>query len=795
MKRLLFGGQWGLIFSVVGLALILIPVSAKQNPEGEPLVQKVKVSIDRAIKFLRAQENGRGNWEVDGESAARKGGWTSLAMLALLNSGIKPEDPMILRGLEFLRGIKPEQTYTVGLQTMVLVQAAQPQDKPLIERNVKWLLDSRIPGKGGRPGGWGYGSGLGTADNSNTQYALLGIHEGIRAGVKVPEQTLRDLQNDVLSNQQGDGGWSYRNEPFTTLTMTTAGLCNLIITGMDLQQGKQKIKPDGSAEDCGVYEENAALRRAVRWLGDNFPAKIRNTGDAMRTLRHPFYALYGIERAGRLTGQRYFAGHDWYRVGSDFLVSIQDADGSFGGGRGGMGGLDSWPVVATSFSLLFLAKGRTPVLVSKLAHNGELSWNRKRSDMRNLVEFTSRNVFEGLPLAWQVFDTSKVDMETKDGIRAVAGDLLQSPIVWFNGHDRVPGGSQVNLLKEYVSNGGFIVAEACCGSPQFDAEFRRLVKELFPENELIRLPDGHPIWTASGKFLVDPAEFPLYGISQGCKTVLVYSEKPIAGYWEENRFTAGRGREAFRLGANIIAYATGMEAPKPRLTEAEVFKPEDRTQVRRGFLRVGQIKHGGDWQPAPRAMNSLMEKARKDGLDVVLQPKPVSLADPNLFDFKFLYLHGRTPFQFPSENLKQLKFVLDNGGTLLSDACCGAKPFDQSFRSMVKDLFADSPAGSKPKLEPIPPGDELYSADLNGKLINQIRLRRESQAGQPTDAEYKLAQPRLEGVKIQGRWAIIYSPYDLGCALEKNKGSDCVGYDHDSAVLLAKAVLFYSLRR
>ena len=72
MKRLLFGGQWGLIFSVVGLALILIPVSAKQNPEGEPLVQKVKVSIDRAIKFLRAQENGRGNWEVDGESAARR---------------------------------------------------------------------------------------------------------------------------------------------------------------------------------------------------------------------------------------------------------------------------------------------------------------------------------------------------------------------------------------------------------------------------------------------------------------------------------------------------------------------------------------------------------------------------------------------------------------------------------------------------------------------------------------------------------------------------------------------------
>ena len=191
-----------------GAGVSLSPVTAQQNPGQEPLVQKVKVSIDRAIKFLREQENGRGNWEVDGESATRKGGWTSLAMLALLNAGIRPEDPMIQRGLVFLRSVKPEQTYSVGLQTMVFVQAAQPQDKPLIDRNVKWLIDTRIAAKNGRAGGWGYGSGEGTPDNSNTQYALLGIHEGIKAGAQVGERMLRDLQTDILGNQQGDGGWS-----------------------------------------------------------------------------------------------------------------------------------------------------------------------------------------------------------------------------------------------------------------------------------------------------------------------------------------------------------------------------------------------------------------------------------------------------------------------------------------------------------------------------------------------------------------------------------------------------------
>lgn len=779
------------------LALGQIPVAKGfQDPRkgGENLVEDVKKAIEKAIQFLKDQEQGRGNWEIDGEAGARRGGWSSLAMLALLNAGIKPDEPIIQRGLAYLRGLAPEQTYTVGLQTMVFAQAGQPQDKPLIQRNVDWLVKSRIPSREGRTGGWGYGSGQGSPDNSNTQYALLGIHEGLKAGAAVQERVLKDIQMDLLSSQQADGGWSYRNEPFTSLTMTTAGLCNLIITGMDLMKGKQKLRPDGSADDCGIYDENLALVKAVKWLGDSFPDRIRNSTDASKLLKHPYYALYGVERAGRLTGQRYLGGHDWYRVGCDFLVKVQGPDGSWGKDIGSFGSLDSWPVVATSFSLLFLAKGRTPVLISKFAHNGERSWNRKRNDMRNLVEFTSKQLFE-VPLAWQVFDTQRIPLENADEIRKTAAELLQSPIVWFNGHDRVPNGAQRELLKEFVSNGGFIMAEACCNSPQFDAEFRQLVKQLFPDNTLIRLPETHPIWTASGKFLVNPEEFPLYGISQGCKTVLVYSPKAISGYWEENRFAEGKGREAFRLGANIIAYATGMEAPKPRLTVADVFQPEARQQVRRGFLKVGQIKYGIDWQPAPRAMRSLMEQARKAGLDVDLEAKPVSILDPNLADFKFLYLHGRAGFTFPKTDLTQLKWVLQNGGTLLSDACCGAKAFDESFRKMVDDLFADEPGVGKPKLEPIPMNDLLYSAELNGKLIDKVKLRREPQAGQPTEAEYKLGSPRLEGVKVNGRWVIIYSRHDLGCALEKNKSTDCIGYDYESAVQLARAALYYALTR
>ena len=41
-----------------------------------------------------------------------------------------------------------------------------------------------------------------------------------------------------------------------------------------------------------------------------------------------------IERAGRLSGQRFLGGQDWYRVGCEYLVSTQRRDGSWqGGGR------------------------------------------------------------------------------------------------------------------------------------------------------------------------------------------------------------------------------------------------------------------------------------------------------------------------------------------------------------------------------------------------------------------------------------------------------------------------------
>jgi hypothetical protein len=780
----------------VPLILLAVTAAAVPAPPGasrpkEELADRVRVAIERGVQFLKDKEGNKGYWEdVDMDAAPWKGGWSSLALLALLNSGVPPDAPVIQRGLEKLRTIEPEKTYVVGLQTMVFVQAGFPVDRDRIKRNVDWLLKTRLET------GWTYSAQherTNVADYSNTQYALLGLHEGIRSGVKVSEADLREIRTIYERGQRPDGSWTYRmNGPYPSrLTMTAAGLCGLIITGMDLEAGKQVLRPDGSAENCGVYEAQKPVANALRWIGSRLPSQLNPT--TIGDLEHyPFYCLYGLERAGRLSGQRFFGEKDWYRIGCEYLVGIQDvSDGSWHGDDI-IAVMEGQRIVATSFALLFLSKGRTPVLLTKLAYGARdyEGWNNKHNDARHLVEFASDELYKKHPLAWQIFDTRGMEAGGLEQVRNRAAELLQSPILYFNGHDLVGwSGFDSDVLKEYIANGGFLFVEACCGDRRFDERIREVLGKLF-ETPLEPLPADHPVFV--GKYVVSSKQFPLEGIQQGCKTVVVYSPVALAGHWEADDRKSERGRKAFELAANVIAYATGLELPKPRLTDVEVFRGDsEREEVRRGFLKVAQLQHGGDWHPAPKAMRNLMTEVRKTGLDVVLQTRDLAASDPNLFDYRFVYMHGRKPFTMTDADKKNLRFLLKSGGLLFADACCGSKAFDASFRTFLEELWAPD----KLKLEPIPPDDPLFGKELNGSAIASVRCRREGPDGRTADSEYRDVVPALEGVKYNGRWVVIYSRYDIGCALEKHPSGDCLGHTYESAVQLGRAAVLYAMRR
>lgn len=798
------------------LSLIAVPAATFGQQDAE-YVKRINNSIDRGVQWLQRQEGGTGTWERFGiiQVAGYEGGPSALITLALLNAGVNPKDKLIERALQVMRKFPPQKTYIVALQTMVFAEAKDPRDLPTIQRNVDWLLNNAVR-RGNTIVGWDYPTGPpANTDGSNTQYALLGLYAGKLAGATVSDETWRQVRDLYLRDGEDEDAkvsfWRYKsrikhpgNGP--SFSMTTAGVCGLVIARMGLVESEQALNAvTGVAANCGVYKSDEKIEKGLNFIARHFA--FQNTPEE----KQPFYNIYGLERLGRLSGQRFIGNYDWYRAGCDWLVPRQAADGSWPGS-----GIANYSHISTAFAILFLAKGRTPVLISKLAYGqhsltpngimterleaGVIGWNRKHSDCRNLVEYASRELFDGTPLAWQVYDPRRGDYSTPDKMTKEVGILVESPLLYFNGHTApFLTGQQKELIRQYVEKGGFVFAEACCGSPEFAKGFAELMAELFPENELKPMPKEHPIWRAYAA--VSPADFPgMQCLDRGCRTVAVLSTEPIAGYFEESKYApatgkpaTNRGERAFKLAGNVIAYATGMEPPKQRGTQRQFAKDTGDRTPPKGYLRPVQLKIPGEPPPAPAAMRTLaghLQQAAK--FDVILDKdayrEPLSMRDEDLFKSKFLYMHGRKAFDVTDDEIKNVQFALETGGLLLADACCGKKEFDAAFRTFAGKLFPGQ------KLEPIPSDDLLFSEALSGEAIKFVK-RREKSDGGGSDGGFLSVPPALEGIKVEGRWVVIYSKYDLGCAIEGHKSTDCLGHDRDSALRIATAAVLYALKR
>src|SRR4051812_15952416 len=89
---------------VASLAGLVVAAAALAAPAPPAAADDVLQAIDRGVRYLRTQEAGRGHWEESQQIAVtRPGGMTALAVLALLEAGVKPDDPVIRRGLDYLR--------------------------------------------------------------------------------------------------------------------------------------------------------------------------------------------------------------------------------------------------------------------------------------------------------------------------------------------------------------------------------------------------------------------------------------------------------------------------------------------------------------------------------------------------------------------------------------------------------------------------------------------------------------------------------------------------------------------
>jgi len=779
-----------------GFLLVAMFLPTRTSAAQDLTPEQVNRAIDNGVKFLKDQQNVRGAWrEHPGEPC----GLSALCTLALLECGVPKDDPVVKKALEYLRGFTtPRRTYSTSLQTMALCSADPERDAPLIRKNVAWLQNSQISSDGSR-GAWSYGAKGGGGDRSNTQFALLALHEAERVGIRTDrsDQTWRLARQYWLDSQQVDGSWCYFDGTASTGSMTCAGIASLVITSGHVSRGDARVS-GGDVICCGEKEDIDEIERGLAWLADHFTVEFNPTGGGagwqeLREAWH-FYYLYGLERVGRLTGKRFIGkDHDWYREGAGYLVRKQDTL-AVNGRWAGRSRIETEPLIATSFALLFLAKGRRPIVVSKLAFDDNSNWNQHRRDVAHLTRFVERQWRR--KLTWQTIDIRKAGVE----------DLLQSPVIFISGTRSLPlAAEQKKALKEYVERGGFIFAEACdgngCDGEAFDRAFRSLMQELFPENPLRPLPASHPVWFAE---LEAPAKYqePLYGIDACCRTSVVYCPKTLSCWWELAELERGEGPELagpiqeemnakLAIGANVLAYATGREL-RDKLDAVNLDQNAGLSVLTRGALHLAKLDHNGGADEAPAALNNLLRTlAGQIDIRVAPQREILDPTDDRLSQYPIVFMHGRRRFRFNDEQRQALRGYLQRGGFLFADAICASPAFADAFREEMAKTLPESP------LTRLPADADVFTDEYGGFNLKTLTVR-DPQAratGDRLTASLRSAPPWLEGAKVDDRYAVLFSPYDMSCALENASSLECTGYIKTDAGKLGVNILLYALQQ
>ena len=774
----------------------------------------VQNAIAGGIEFLKSTQGKSGGWK---EEDIHIGGISSLCTLALLNAGVPVDDPSMVKALNFLREIDPtsgpvESNYVCALQTMVFCLADPKKDAGLIRRNVLWLMKTQKT-QGSKPGAWGYPYGDG--DPSNSQFALLALYEADQIGLSILPEVWNLASGYWEKTQNMDGSWSYyylppnvEHQPMGSGSMTCAGIVSLLISAEKSKMLDATIEEDQFIP-CQRQSNQLTkrLHQACTWMENHFSVA-RNPGNKDWLL----YYLYGLERMGRMTEQRFIGGHDWYREGTANLlrmaktVAAEDRLLVFWEGTTASERIQP---IATSLALLFLSKGRYPVMMTKAQFTTETEdWNWHRHDISHLARYIEKK--------WE----KHVTTQSVDLNESTVEDLLLSPVLFISGKDSpcpkdvVKRQEMGRKLRDYIDRGGFIIAEGVCPGGTFDEGMKTLLKEIFPEEEqnFYPMPPEHPIWSAE---VAIPSDFlrPVYCLDYGCRTCMLFlpgqqknPEKPIPSLsclWElapemrpETFHSMKIKREikaGLDFGLNVLAYVTERKLKGKEesfASSADLFEEENQEDTEqgelgsiRGKLAVANLRHGGGCDAAPKALrNLLMRTAPELGITSGVLDDSIAVTSPRLFEFPVAFMQGRYAFRFTPKERERLRLWMERGGLLFVNSICGSEAFDAAFRKELEEIFD----GSDVKLEEIPPGDLLYSRELGGFDLTKIQARPERNAP---------PQPlRLWGLRVNGRWAVVYSPLDLSCALEEHPSAGCRGYSPEDAAKIGVNVILYSMQ-
>jgi hypothetical protein len=211
------------------------------------------------------------------------------------------------------------------------------------------------------------------SDNSNTQFAALGLWAAGRHGVP-NERALAMLTTRFRLSQGTDGGWNYSNQrgAVNTSAMTGAGLLGLAV-GHGLVANHTTVNgADNRADRRAVVD--AALEKGLASIARHIGQPITDPGKRPAAAPLNLYFLWTLERVAVLYNLPLIDGKDWYRWGAQQLVETQNAEGFWSIPNGYPG---ASPVLDTSLGLLFLKRANLAKdLTRKLDYLGRVRTER-----------------------------------------------------------------------------------------------------------------------------------------------------------------------------------------------------------------------------------------------------------------------------------------------------------------------------------------------------------------------------------------------------------------------------------
>lgn len=340
----------------------LVKVLPHRHAEFE---REVNAAIDKGIEWIwRQYSENDGHWGAHYEYTL---GPTALALLTILKGSLDRKDDRIRRALDWLLAQPLKRTYETGVSLMALEAFYSPKDPsdrfnpghvadPDIARHIepahlKWAQEAaRFLESNLTTGMWSYPSTDANArDFSNTQYGVLGLFSAARCGAVLDAPAYHRILTSYLRLQQKRGpkvelalldaapgrtvakqpaearGWMYHDDaaepPYAS--MTAGGLSSLVILDSLMRRmGAAKYDRTDQAQ------VRTAIRDGWAWLQHHWSAKWNRAHGRDWW----YYALYGLERCGMLSGVASVGEHDWYYEGAQMLVSNQAADGAWAAG-------------------------------------------------------------------------------------------------------------------------------------------------------------------------------------------------------------------------------------------------------------------------------------------------------------------------------------------------------------------------------------------------------------------------------------------------------------------------------